>query len=93
MIFTNRRTDTCLDLHIAIVKIERKSETRFLGVIIDEKLTWKSHINSLKAKMARYIGIMYRLKGLVPLKVHIKMYHSFVQSHSNYYSLVWVFSA
>ena len=42
--------------------------------------------------MARYIGLMYKLKSQLPLKVKIQIFHSFVQSHINYCSLVWGFS-
>ena len=36
---------------------------------------------------------MYKLKSQLPVKVRIQIYHSFVQSHINYCSLVWGFSA
>ena len=36
---------------------------------------------------------MYRLKSSLPLRARIQIYHSFVQSHINYCSLVWGFSA
>ena len=65
----------------------------FLGVIVDENLTWKKHINTLHTKMSRYIGIMYKLKQILPLKTRIQIFHSFVQSQINYCSLVWGFSA
>ena len=42
--------------------------------------------------MSRYIGIMYRIKALIPLEVRLQIYHSFIQSHLNYCSLVWGFS-
>ena len=80
-------------LFIGNTMIERKSEARFLGVIMDEKLTFTRHIHALKSKMSRYVGVMYRLKGLVPVSVMLQIYHSFVQSHINYCSLVWGFSA
>ena len=93
MVFTNRRINTDIELRIDNIVIKRVTETRFLGVLIDEKLTWKSHISAMKAKMSRYVGIMYKLKGILPLKVRLQIYHSFVQSHLNYCSLVWGFSA
>ena len=37
--------------------IEQKTHARFLGVIVDEKLSWAEHIKTIKAKMARYIGV------------------------------------
>ena len=93
MIFSRQKIELPQGLSIANTKIERKSEARFLGVIIDEKLNFAQHINTLKSKMSRYVGIMYRLKGLLPLNVRLQIFHSFIQSHINYCALVWGFSA
>ena len=73
--------------------IECVTEGRFLGVIVDENLTWSRHIKSIRTQMAHYIGLMYTLKKELPFKVRIQIYHSFVQSHINYCSLVWGFWA
>ena len=43
------------------------------------------------SKMARYVGIMYKIKKFLPLKARLQIYHSFVQSHLNFCSLVWGF--
>lgn len=95
MIFSRQRTEVRLTSPFSIsnVEIEQKSEARFLGVIVDENLTWTTHIKTVQTKMSRYIGIMYKLKNILPLKSKIQIYHSFVQSHINYCSLVWGFSA
>ena len=75
------------------VLIKREKETKFLGVIIDEGLTWKKHIVTMRTKMARYLGVMYKLRTLIPLKARLLIFHSFIQSHLNYCSLVWGFAA
>ena len=36
---------------------------------------------------------MYKIKKLLPLKARLQVYHSFIQSHINYCSLVWGFCA
>ena len=69
--------------------LERKFSSRFLGVIINENLTWNEHILAIKAKMNRYVGILYKLKNSLPLSARLNIFHSFVQSHLNYCSLVW----
>ena len=43
--------------------------------------------------MCRYIGVMYKLKFLIPIKVRLLIYHSFIQSHLNFCSLIWGFAA
>ena len=43
--------------------------TKFLGVIIDERLTWKPHINYIQNKIAKNIGIILRLSSFMPKHV------------------------
>ena len=93
MIFSRSNTELPGPLNLCNTVIERQSESRFLGVIVDENLTWARHIQTVQSKMSRYIGIMYKLKNLLPLKARILIYHSFVQSHVNYCLLVWGFAA
>ena len=73
--------------------IERKSTEKFLGVIIDENMTWAHHISTIKSKMARYLGVMYKIRKYILSKTRMQIFHSFVQSHLNYCSLVWDFAA
>ena len=42
--------------------------------------------------MSRYVGILYKIKFHVPVKVRLQIFHSFVQSHLNYCSLLWGFA-
>ena len=92
MIFSRSKPELPCPPKLCGKVIERETETRFLGVIVDEKLTWSKHIQTLKSKMCRYIGIMYKIKNLLPIKARLQIYHSFVQSHLNYCSLVWGFA-
>ena len=93
MIFSRQRNLQNRELYINSNKIERVHEARFLGVIVDDRLLWSKHISTVKAKMCKYIGIMYKIKHHLPLKARLQIYHSFVQSHINYCSLVWGFAA
>ena len=45
--------------------ITRVRATQFLGVIIDEKLTWKDHISLVRSKLAKTVGILYRVRHLL----------------------------
>ena len=93
MIFSKRKVKDTAEIEIDGTTISRSSEACFLGVIMDDKLTWSKHIEAVKLKMARYLGIMYRIRYQLPLKARLQIYHSFVQSHINYCSLVWGFAA
>ena len=80
------------NLFIADTLVQCKTEARFLGVIVDNKLSWSQHIKAIKSKMSRYVGIMYRIKNLLPIQARLQIFHSFIQSHLNFCSLVWGFS-
>ena len=70
-------------------EIERKINARFLGIIIQENLSWRNHIMAVKAKMSRYVGVLYKLKSIIPFSARKNIFQSFVQSHLNYCPLVW----
>lgn len=91
MIFTRKRNSILenYEPHVGQAKIERKSVARFLGVLIDENLSWNHHIAAVKAKMCRYVGTLHKLKKILPLKARLLTFNSLVQSHLNYCSLVW----
>ena len=93
MLFTKRKIELNFVPKILNIPINRKETVRFLGVLVDEKLTWNQHISAIKSKMSRYVGIMYTLKAILRFSARKNIFHSFVQSHLNYCSLVWGLSA
>ena len=46
-------------------RIERTLTYKYLGVIVDEKLTWKEHCKQLSCIISNYIGVMYKVKHYV----------------------------
>ena len=52
------------------IKINKKAITKekyvkYLGVLIDSSLSWKTHIDNLVKKISRAIGIMYKIRYYV----------------------------
>ena len=78
MIFSRNTLQQNPRLTINNVNIQRVEEAKFLGVILNEKLSWSPHLKALKSKMARYVGIMYKIKASIPLKVRLQIFHSFI---------------
>ena len=52
-------------LEINNTTIEREPEMKFLGVLIDENLSWKCHINTVKNKIAKHLGLLYKARYIV----------------------------
>ena len=43
-------------------KVEKVKSIKFLGVLLDENLSWKEHIKYNENKVAKNIGLLYRAK-------------------------------
>jgi hypothetical protein len=69
--------------------IKRVKQTKFLGVIIDDKLSWKPHILSLNKKLSSICGRIYRIKKILPESLYKQIYHSLFESHLGYSISVW----
>ena len=62
---------------------------KYLGLILDDKLTWKHHINELRKKLCRSIGVMYRLKRFCSENILKSIYFSLIHSYISYGLIVW----
>ena len=89
MIFSNVKHRQNSELRIQNVYIEKVPSIRFLGVIIDQQLNWKEHINSVKAKLSRSIGIIYRASVSLDVKSLRILYCSLCSPYLNYCVEVW----
>ena len=69
--------------------IERVTEFNFLGVILHSHMTWNKHINHISMKIARSIGILYRLRNVYPESVLVTIYNTLILPHFHYCLLLW----
>ena len=69
--------------------IKRTDQIKFLGVIIDENITWNNHINILENKISKNIGAMHRAKFLLDKQSLKHIYFAFVHSYITYANIAW----
>ena len=62
---------------------------KYLGVYIDEKLTWSVHSNKLTLLLAKCIAMLYQIRDYVTPHTLNMLYYSFVYSSLNYGISVW----
>ena len=91
MLFRRRRARVLLDTDLVIdgVKIDMVNKTKFLGVIIDPHLTFKSHILYIKGKVARGVGILNKCKKYLNASTLVTLYYSFLYPYFNYCNCIW----
>ena len=59
MLFTNRARPDSISLNINNNVITEKSETKFLGVIVDNQLSWNAHIKHISNKISKSVAILW----------------------------------
>ena len=76
-------------LEINETTIKRVDFIKFLGVLIDDNLTWRKHIHEIEIKMSKDIGILYKTKFLLNRKCWQDIYYAFIHTHLNYANITW----
>ena len=89
MIFSNKRNIPQLNITLNNTVLEVQSETTFLGVVIDNKLSWKAHIVHISGKISKSIAILRIVRYSFPMNVLRMIYMSLIFSHINYCNLIW----
>ena len=69
--------------------INRFSSTKTLGVIVDECITWRDHIDQVAKKASKGIGFMRRSKDLLNTNTLKAVYDALILPHFDYCALVW----
>ena len=90
MIFRDiRKNIPVLQIKVNDKDIERVQSFNFLGIIIDEHLSWKCHTAKVQTKLACLSGILNRLKHILPIDIKRTIYNSLCLPHLNYGILLW----
>ena len=88
--FTSKANETIFHLcylHSRLI-IKRENSTKFLGILIDDNLTWQSHIHYIENKSSKNIGLLYKATFLNQ-KCLKSIYFSFIHSYINYANKPW----
>ena len=76
-------------LYINNVLIDRTRKSKFLGVIIDQNLNFFDHIQYIKGKISRSIGILYKSKSYLKPKTLLTLYYAFTYPYFTYCLTIW----
>ena len=96
MLFKNKNqpvhiTDLCIGNNV-ITRAGRncvEEYVRFLGVLIDDELSFVGHINKLKSKLNSGLYALSTCNNLVPLKIRLLIYRGLIDSHLQFGSIIY----
>lgn len=82
---TNMFNEVCFDNH----KIDRVDKSKYLGMIINETLNWNDHVDQVKKKVARFVGVLRRISYSLDEKIKKQIYYAHIHSHIIYVNPIW----
>ena len=90
IVFSKRKTPPTqhkllIDGHI----IQRVPSMKFLGVYIDEHLSWRCHISYIRGKVSRSLGMLRCAKPNLNQNTMVTLYYCFIYPYINYCIDVW----
>ena len=89
LLFSKRRTYEEPIVIFNEVRLKEQIQTKFLGVMMDNKLCWKQHIAHVKTKISRIISILYKIRNSLTTSAKLMLYNSLVLPYLQYCCVAW----
>ncbi len=91
LIGTHQSLAKCESITIRIGEcvLEQVKSSKYLGMQVDENLKWDSHIDTLRRKLASKVGLLKRLRRIIPNETLLQLYKSIVLPHFDYCDIIY----
>ena len=66
------------------VALECKEFVKYLGVLIDFRLSWNNHIDAVLLKISKTVGLLSKLRYTAPFHTLISIYNSLIAPYLRY---------
>ena len=78
-------------INVSGINLECQPHIKYLGVMIDKKLSFETHIDYMCAKAGKQVNALLRLCNLLDYDTKLVMYKAFISSNFTYCPVVWSF--
>ena len=82
-------TNAPTGLELGSKEFKRVSNTKSLGVMVDEYLNWDEQFKSVTSKICGGLALLKKLKNILPQSKLCSIYYAIVESHVRYADVIW----
>lgn len=69
--------------------LDEVSSFEYLGIVINNRLTWQDHVDQKFLKINKQLGLLKRIRYCLPLDARLLFFNSYVLSLFDYADIVW----
>ena len=84
-----KKQNNVLELNVSGNIIKSVKSTKFLGVILDNNLSWDNHFDQLRSKINQNYALLCRSKKLLNVHGMKMLYYALIYSHLSYCIVLW----
>ena len=81
MFLSTHPTQSSIDIPINGINIPTQDKVTLLGVTIDSKLKFNTHISKICSKASKQINVLRRMTNVLDVKSKLAIYQSFIKCH------------
>ena len=70
-------------------RLNSSSSIKYLGVFLDEHLSWNKHKLDLCCKLRRANGALSKIRHYFPINILLNMFYAILDSHMRYVCQLW----
>ena len=69
--------------------IERTQSFKYLGVTRNQSMSWADHVDAISMKINQRIGLIRRIRDVLPLQVRVTLYNTLILPLFDYGDVIW----
>lgn len=82
---SNAKSNIKMNIH----RLHEVTQTKFLGVILDQDINWKAHVDTVSKRINKFVYALKQIKNVTNIKTSITAYHAYVESVLRYGLIIW----
>ena len=86
---SRRKIETGLDLLVDGVTVNQVRVFKYLGVLINDTLTWSDHVDMICRKVSCRLNLLRRLSWFLPCSLLLTNLKSYILPHFDYCDVIW----
>lgn len=85
----NKSNNVKHNIKMTIHRIHEVTQTKFLGVTLDQDINWKAHVDTVSKRINKFVYALKQIRNITNIKTSVTTYRAYVESVLRYGLIMW----